>query len=53
MLQNPGKYNADELGKEPLKYIEWLTSGPEAWGGIPELKALGEIYDVEFGVVVT
>lgn len=32
--------------------MDWLTSGPHAWGGIPELKALADIYGVEFGVVV-
>ena len=52
MLSKPNKYNANELGKDPKKYIEWLTSGPEAWGGIPELKALCELYNVELGVVV-
>lgn len=52
MLSNPNKFNAEELGKDPKKYVEWLLSGPEAWGGIPELKALGEIYSIEFGVVV-
>ena len=52
MLANPKTYNSEELGKDPKKYVEWLTSGPEAWGGIPELKALGEIYGVEFGVIV-
>ena len=53
MLSKPQKYNAEELGKDPQKYVEWLTSGSSAWGGIPELKALCEIYDIEVGVVVT
>lgn len=52
MVSNPDKYSAQELGKDPQQYIEWLTSGPSAWGGIPELKALGDLYSVEFGVVV-
>ena len=52
MLSKPQVFNAEELGKDPAKYTEWLTSSPEAWGGIPELKALSEIYGVEFGVVV-
>jgi len=52
MLSKPEKYNRDELGKDPQAYVEWLTSGPQAWGGIPELKALSEVYNVEFGVVV-
>lgn len=52
MLSNPDKFNREELGKEPQQYVDWLTSGPHSWGGIPELKALADIYGVEFGVVV-
>jgi len=52
MMSNPDKYNREELGKDPQAYIEWLTSGSHAWGGIPELKALGDLYGVEMGVVV-
>jgi len=52
MMSNPEKFDRNELGKEPAQYIEWLTSGPHAWGGIPELKAISDLYNVEFGVVV-
>ena len=52
MLSNPEKFSREELGKDPQAYVEWLTSGPHAWGGIPELKALSDLYGVEFGVVV-
>ena len=50
MLANPNKYDEKEFGKDPKKYVEWLTSGPSAWGGTPELKALSEIYNVEIGL---
>ena len=52
MSSNPAKYNKSELGREPSDYLAWLTSGPSAWGGIPELKALGDYYSIEMGVVV-
>ena len=52
MVSNPEKYSRDELGKDPQQYIEWLTSGPQAWGGIPELKALSDLYSIEIGCVV-
>ena len=52
MMSHPEKFDRNELGKDPAQYIEWLTSGPHAWGGIPELKALADLYSVEFGVVV-
>ena len=50
MLANPDKYDEKEFGKDPKKYVEWIMSGPSAWGGTPELKALSEIYDVEIGL---
>ena len=52
MLSKPNVFNTQELGKDPKQYTDWLTSSPDAWGGIPELKALSEIYGVEIGVVV-
>ena len=52
MASNPDKYNRGELGRDPQEYFNWLTSGPAAWGGIPELKALGDFYSVEMAVVV-
>ena len=52
MSSNPTKFDKKELGKEPAEYIAWLTSGPSAWGGIPELKALCDFYSIEMGVVV-
>ena len=52
MMSNPEKYSREELGKDPQAYIDWLTSGPHAWGGIPELMALSDLYGIELGVVV-
>ena len=52
MISQPDIFNAEELGKPVDKYVEWLTSGSSAWGGIPELKALSQFYGVEIGVVV-
>jgi len=52
MLSQPDIYTKDELGKAPEDYFKWLLSGNSAWGGIPELKALSTLYDVEIGVVV-
>ena len=52
MMSNPDKYSREELGKDPSQYVEWLTSGPAAWGGIPELKALSDLYSAEMACVV-
>ena len=52
MLANPDRYNEEEFGKDPQKYLEWLTSGPEAWGGTPELKALSELYNIELALCI-
>lgn len=52
MLSQPEVFTCEELGKPVDKYIEWLTSGSSAWGGIPELKALSQLFSVEIGVVV-
>ena len=52
MMSNPEKFSREELGKDPQQYMQWLTSGPSAWGGIPELKALGDLYNIEMAVVV-
>ena len=52
MMSNPDKFDKNELGKDPQQYIDKLTSGPHAWGGIPEIKALSDLYSVEMGVVV-
>ena len=52
MMSQPGVFNKAELGKEPSEYFKWLLSGSSAWGGIPELKALSQLYEVEIGVVV-
>ena len=49
---SPEKYSREELGKDPSQYVEWLTSGPAAWGGIPELKALSDLYSAEMACVV-
>ena len=40
MASQPEIFNKAELGKTPEEYFAWLLSGPSAWGGIPELKAL-------------
>ena len=52
MLSDPMTFSEQELGKKPEEYIQWLTSGNSAWGGIPELRALAMLYETEIGVVV-
>jgi len=52
MLSDPVTFSEQELGKKPEEYIQWLTSGNSAWGGIPELRALAMLYETEIGVVV-
>jgi len=52
MMSQPDVFTEAELGKPPETYFTWLLSGSKAWGGIPELKALSTLYQVEIGVVV-
>ncbi len=52
MLSDPLTYSKEELGKDPNDYAAWITGSSSAWGGIPELKALSQFYECEFGVVV-
>jgi len=52
MLSDPLTYSKEELGKDPLEYVAWITGSSSAWGGIPELKALSQLYECEFAVVV-
>ena len=52
MLSDPLTYSKEELGKDPSEYVAWITGSSSAWGGIPELKALSQLYECEFAVVV-
>ena len=52
MLSDPVTFSKAELGKDPEEYVTWLISSSAAWGGIPELKALSNIYQTQLAVVV-